>query len=230
MVQSSNEVMALTRVFLVRHCQASGNLDGVFQGSIDTDITQTGQQQLEQLRERFRLQKLDAVYSSPLLRARRTADAVNFYHGLPVRIEQDLREIDAGVWEGEKWSEFPVKYPEDTLNWNLYPWRFAPQGGEPMQQVYDRVWQVMQRIVCENPHSDIAVISHGCAIRNIMCHAYGYEIEQLGEIDWYEQTSVTTLEFDEQGQPVIVDENDTSHLNEQLLSASVRDWNRVGKK
>ena len=86
--------MILTRVFLVRHCQASGNLDGVFQGSIDTDITQTGQQQLEQLRERFRLQKLDAVYTSPLLRARLTADAVNFYHGLPVRIEQDLREIE----------------------------------------------------------------------------------------------------------------------------------------
>lgn len=220
----------LTRVFLVRHCQASGNLDGVFQGSIDTDITQTGQQQLEQLRERFRLQKLDAVYTSPLLRARLTADAVNFYHGLPVRIEQDLREIDAGVWEGKRWSEFPVKYPEDTLNWNLYPWRFAPQGGESMQQVYDRVWKAMQRIVQKNPRSDLAVVSHGCAIRNIMCHAHGYEIERMGEVDWYEQTSVTILEFDEQGACIIAQENDISHLSEQLLSASVRDWNRAGKK
>ena len=92
----------MTKIILVRHCEAQGNHERVFQGATDCDITERGERQLEALSERFRTVEFDALYSSPLLRARRTAEAVNRHHGLPMAIEPGLREINAGHWEGKK--------------------------------------------------------------------------------------------------------------------------------
>ena len=70
----------VTTVIIVRHCQSMGNTEGRFQGRFDADVTPVGEQQMELLSLRFRNEKLDALYTSPLLRARRTAEAVNRYH------------------------------------------------------------------------------------------------------------------------------------------------------
>ena len=90
----------MTTLYLVRHCEAEGNTARVFQGSIDRDISPNGQKQLDRLAERFRDVPLAAVYSSPLLRAYKTAQAVNRYHGLPIVTDDRLKEINGGVWEG----------------------------------------------------------------------------------------------------------------------------------
>lgn len=76
--------MILTTIYLVRHCEAMGNINRIFQGHTDEEISDNGRLQLEKLAERFRDIHLDALYSSPLKRAYRTAEAVNRYHQLPI--------------------------------------------------------------------------------------------------------------------------------------------------
>ena len=93
----------MTTIYLVRHCETKGNRQRLFQGHIDMDISEAGVQQLARLAERFRTVPLDAVYSSPLLRAMRTAQAVNRYHDLPIHQDARLIEINGGSWEGPHW-------------------------------------------------------------------------------------------------------------------------------
>lgn len=98
----------MTSIYLVRHCQAQGNVNRVFQGRIDSEISEEGRRQLDRLAERFRRIPLDAVYTSPLQRARLTAEALNRYHGLPVRTDARFIEIDGGCWEGHRGRSSPI--------------------------------------------------------------------------------------------------------------------------
>ena len=213
-----------TTVFLVRHCEAEGNHHRLFQGAIDCDITRRGEQQLDLLAERFRSIQLDAVYSSPLQRAKKTAQAVNRHHGLPMTLKEDLREINGGHWEGKSWLDFPTLYPQEARDWNLTPWKFAPEGGEPMVSVYERISRVVSEIAKTEAGRSVAVVSHGCAIRNLLCFAHGWPIEKLNEVEWCDNTAVSVLEFDDQGGVAILLENDASHLSGDTSTLARQSW------
>ena len=87
----------VTTLLVVRHTQALGNIQKTFQGHIDTDISEAGAVQLELLSERFRSVHIDAICSSPLLRARRTAEAINRTHHLPIEL---LPALQAALRDG----------------------------------------------------------------------------------------------------------------------------------
>lgn len=216
--------MENTTIYLVRHCEAMGNIDRLFHGNTDSDISEKGREQLSRLAERFREIPLDAIYSSPLKRTRLTAEAAGKYHGLPIVIEDGLIEINAGELEGMAWADFPVKYPEIAKSWNSEPWKFAPNGGETMAQVYERIWEAVNRIVNANQGKTVAVASHGCAIRNLLCRASGKPIEKLADIDWCDNTGVSILTFDESGNCTIVMQNDISHLEGGLSTLEGQMW------
>ena len=80
----------VTTLYIVRHCQSAGNLSGRFQGRFDAPVSETGEKQLELLSLRFRNEHLDAIYTSPLVRAYRTAEAINRFHNLPIQVCQGL--------------------------------------------------------------------------------------------------------------------------------------------
>ena len=213
-----------TKILLIRHCEATGNTDGVFQGRIDTDISPNGAKQLELLALRCRNMKIDAVVSSPLLRAVRTAEAVNQYHRLPLETEPLLAEIDAGEFEGVKWEELPLRFPEATRQWYEEPWNFQAPGGESMRQVYDRVWKGILQVVEKHRGHTICVTSHGFAIRNLLCRAKGLPIERIGEIQWMDNTAISILEFSGEtclGVPVL---GDASHLSPETSHFSSQSW------
>ena len=100
----------MTRIILVRHCEAAGNLNRRFQGHTDAEVTENGKKQLELLALRMRNVKIDYLYSSPLKRAYATAEAINQFHHLPIYVEADLMEINGGYWEGGPWNEFSTLY------------------------------------------------------------------------------------------------------------------------
>ena len=214
----------MTTIYLVRHCETKGNRQRLFQGHIDMDISEAGVQQLARLAERFRTVPLDAVYSSPLLRAMRTPQAVNRYHDLPIHQDARLIEINGGSWEGKQWADLPTLDPEQSRRWLREPWNFHTDGGEPMRAVYDRMKEALLSIAaaCDGQH--VAVVSHGCAIRNALCFAKGWPIERLNEVGWCDNTAICTLEID--GDTVrVLTENDHAHLPEKDASpAEKNSW------
>ena len=215
--------MILTTIYLVRHCEAMGNINRIFQGHTDEEISDNGLLQLEKLAERFRDINLDALYSSPLKRAYRTAEAVNRYHQLPIHTDERLIEINGGHWEEKPWEALPELYPDEWAAWSCRPWSFAPQNGEPMRAVYARMAEVLSAIAEDHPGETVGVASHGCAIRNALCWASGRPIEQLLEIPWCDNTAVSVLEF-EDGRPFIRLANDNGHLDDALSTLNKQCW------
>lgn len=214
----------MTRLLLVRHCEAQGNTDNVFQGHTDCGISGNGQMQLDLLALRCRNQPIEALYSSPLKRALATAEAINQYHHLPIQVDSRLIEIDGGVFEGKHWDDLPRLYPRDFEAWQQRPWEFAPEDGETMRQVYDRIWSGITDIVRKNQGKMICITSHGCSIRNFLCRVMGYPIERLNEINWCDNTAVSLIDFDDAFHANIVKMNDASHLTAENSIFQKQSW------
>lgn len=214
----------MTTVYLVRHAEAEGNISRVFQGHTDCGITEKGKAQLEHLKERFKDIHLDAVYSSPLKRTLATADAVNFYHQLPIIKNEGLIEINGGLFEGQKWEELPTLFPKEYELWQHHHYQFEIENGESMHSVYDRMKKTVLSIVSENKDRSIAIVSHGCALRNFLCFANGISFEELDNTDWCENTGVSKVLFDEDLTPTVEYQNDASHLTADSLTIAHQSW------
>ena len=95
----------------MRHCESLGNRENIFQGQLDLDISATGEKQLALFGAAVSEHPIDAVYSSPLKRAYKTAEAVNLYHSLPIIKLPELMEVDVGALSGMKLDKAFADYP-----------------------------------------------------------------------------------------------------------------------
>ena len=214
----------MVKIYLVRHAEAQGNVLEFFQGHIDTDVSEKGRKQLECLSERFKDIPIEEVYTSPLRRARATAEAVNKYHRLPLTIAPDIIEINGGEWEGVKWAELPEKFPREYGLWTKSINEFAAPGGETTLQVYNRMKLAMRRIAAENQGKTIAVVSHGMAIKAYLNYADGREWANYADPGWADNTAVSLIEYDDELVPRILFKNDSAHLSEGLSTLAVSKW------
>lgn len=207
----------MTEIYMVRHCEAMGNVNRLFQGSSDFDISETGEKQLEYLKNRFKDIKLDKVYTSPLIRARKTALAVIGDRDLKPIDEKGLIELDGGIVEGKPFVETFNSIPGLADTWDNHPEDFAPEGGEKMRDAYERIWNTVKKIAAENTGKTVACTTHGGVTRCLLCRLLKGNITKLREMPWSENTAVTLIRFDGELNPEVVFYNDTSHLPEELI-------------
>jgi broad specificity phosphatase PhoE len=203
----------MIKLYLVRHCQATGNLLRLFQGSSDTDITEEGKSQLRFLTDRFRDIPVDIICSSDLHRAMLTAAAVNTHHRKAIVPTPLLREIEGGDWEGRDVRTFPDEFPVQSDLWENAPECFRAPNGESMTEVYRRVTTILNKIMSECDGKTVVIVSHGCAIRNLLCYIKYGDIKKLREVEWSKNTGVTSADFDGFSWNINF-ENDISHLPE----------------
>ncbi|MBQ8303766.1 MAG: histidine phosphatase family protein [Clostridia bacterium] len=221
----------MTKVYIIRHCETMGNHLKVFQGSNDFEISPVGEKQIAALGERFKDIHIDAVYSSPFSRAKKTAAAIAAPKGLQITENEGLREISGGIIEGKTLKEIFENHKELEDAWNLSPQNFHAEKGESMRSVYGRVSAAFMEIVKENKDKTIAVVSHGAAIRNLFCFLIYGDIEKLIEVDWCDNTAVNLVEFDDNFKAEIKFLNSTEHLSEELLPSGSRitAWTKESK-
>ena len=159
----------MTRLYLIRHAEAEGNLYRVAHGHCNGLITNyRGYQQIDALRERFRKVDIDAVYSSDLYRTQITARAIWLPKALPLHLEPAFREICMGEWEDHTWHELNVKYPEEMYNFNRRADLWRVPGAETAQQVVDRFIPALERVARAHEGGTAAVFSHGMALRTVL--------------------------------------------------------------
>jgi broad specificity phosphatase PhoE len=159
---------------LVRHGATDWNIQGRCQGSTDRELSETGVRQAEAVAANLSQNKISAVYSSGLIRARRTAQFISRPHGLPVRIENDVRELDHGALEGLTFNEIKEQYPDFIRKWRTEPAELQVPGGERLSDVQQRALAGLQRIAGRHEENDtIVVVSHNFPILGIICHITG---------------------------------------------------------
>ena len=203
----------MTKIYLIRHAEAEGNLYRIAQGQYNSILTDLGQQQVRALERRFADVPIDAVYASDLYRTCATAAAIYIPKKLPLHRRRDLREICVGVWEQKTWGEIARTDPEQMENFShrLHLWH--AEGAETPVQVRDRVLHAVEEIAAENEGHTVAVFSHGCAIRILLATVQGYSLERLGETPTGCNTAVSLLEW-ENGKLRVVYRDDASHLED----------------
>ena len=220
----------MTEIYLVRHCEAMGNVKRLFQGSTDLDISETGEKQLEYLKRRFANIPLDKVYTSPLIRAYKTALAVIGDKKLtPIKCD-GLREMGGGIVEGKPFTEAFGENPELAEIWDKHPQDFAPEGGEPMNDAYERIWRTIKEIAADNCGKTVACASHGGVIRCLLCRLLYGDISHLAEMGWSDNTAVTLLRFGGEEMPEVVFYNDASHLPPELIPKRSRLSSFIGNE
>lgn len=208
----------------MRHCEAQGNLLRVFQGHWNGKITQNGALQLSYLSEKMKEYPFDILYSSPLSRAVSTAKACNVHYNKPIHINNDLIEINGGLWEGKKFASFPIDFPDENTLWSLEPHKFVAPQGESIKEVFDRMTNAVKSIAAKYPGKTICICSHGCAIRTFICFAKGWDLTKLNDVEWCDNTGISVIDFDEQLQPHLIVENDSAHIPADLSTLSKQNW------
>jgi broad specificity phosphatase PhoE len=158
-----------TWIYLVRHGQTVWNEEGRLCGSSDVPLSDEGLAQARKLAARLKDIGIAAIYSSPLLRARQTAEAIAAHHRVEVKIEPDLREIDYGDWEGLKVADVLEQFPEIEKLRREEPMKFAAPNGEPMRRFAERVISAIQRVAASHADETICVVAHQTVNRFILC-------------------------------------------------------------
>ena len=151
---------------LVRHGETEHNVAGVLQGWNDSDLTAAGKGQVERLAQRLRHSGATALYSSPLARARATAEIIAREVELPIAEIDDLREMNCGGWEGRRFFGIREEEPELFRRWTEEA-DFPCPDGESHAGVRERVARGLARIEQEASGASgrAIVVSHGIAIR-----------------------------------------------------------------
>ena len=215
----------MTRIYLVRHAEAEGNLFRVAHGQYNSTITPQGYQQLHHLRRRFADIHVDAVYGSDLLRAHTTASAIYVPKALPFHPLPLLREIRLGDWEQQTWGEIQAVYGEDYTSFNKRPHLWQAPGAETFQQVRDRMMQAIRLMAAENPGKTVAATSHGAALRTLLGTLEGLTLEEMGKTPHGDNTAVSLIEVDGDDIRVIF-RDDASHVPAELRTFRRQSWHK----
>jgi probable phosphoglycerate mutase len=136
--------MALTELWLVRHGETEWSLSGAHTSRTDIPLTEHGRRRAEELRDYLKGTKFDAVFVSPMQRARETCAIAGF--GDVAKIDEGLREWDYGIYEGKTTKEIQAEIP----GWSV--WKNEIVGGETVEHVGERADRViMQALVADMP-------------------------------------------------------------------------------
>lgn len=183
-------------IVLVRHGATDWNLQGRCQGSTDRDLSEVGTRQAEQISALLSREAIDAIYSSGLRRARRTAELISQPHNLPVLIEHEVRELDHGDLEGLTFNEIKNNYAEFLVRWRSVPAEIRVPGGEGLADVAARAWNGLGQII--ERHADaqrVVVVSHNFPILGIVCRVTGTHLNDYRNFH-LDPCSVTRLSYE----------------------------------
>lgn len=200
----------MTTFLLLRHGATAHTAERRFSGCTGDNppLSGEGERQATALAIRLaRLPRVDAVLTSEMARARRTAEIVAAARSLTVQVEADLREIDFGDFEGRTGAEVERRRPAELAAWRASPGT-APPGGESVQQVAVRVAAVRDRWARRHPSGTILLVSHLYPVRVSALDALGAPYGSVHRIT-IDPTSITQISTT----PATLQRlNDTAHL------------------
>ncbi len=155
-----------SRWYIIRHGETDWNKDHRFQGRTDSPLNDAGIEQAKQAAEKLKGKRIDLVITSPLSRAKQTAEIIAKECGAKLVIENDIRERDFGEWEGLKHDEIKEKYSVESYNRRLDP-SFEIPGGESWEKIITRVWNAFQKHHADYRHKNVVIVGHGGVARSL---------------------------------------------------------------
>ena len=199
----------MTEIILVRHGETEWNVAEVFRGRIDIELNETGIKQAELLAEYLHNIKIDAIYSSPLKRALKTAEIIASYHKLAVEIAPGLIDFDYGNWQGLAHQQVKDKYKELYAEWINSPHQAKIPAGESLNDVRKRTMAVVAKVTARYK-GIVVLVSHRVVNKVLICALLGLDNSHFWNIR-QDMCGITTFIY-EKGRFILTEHNNTSFL------------------
>ena len=153
--------MDATRIIAIRHGETAWNVDSRLQGHLDIPLNDVGLWQARQAALALADEPIDAIYSSDLQRAWVTARAIAETTQAPLTAHQGLRERSFGVLQGHTFEELEAKEPEQAYRWRKRDPAFAPEGGESLIALRERITATTHALAAQHVGGQIVLVAHG---------------------------------------------------------------------
>ena len=165
----------MTRLWCIRHGQTIWNLEERYNGLSDIPLNPVGMEKAEALSKQLAGNGVvyQAVYSSHLQRARQTVAIINKRQDLPAFVDERLREIELGAWEGRTFREIDLEYPQEIAERTSNAAVTRAPGGESALEVAQRMAAAANEIVRSYPEGDVLVVAHGVSLAALILTAQG---------------------------------------------------------
>ena len=199
----------MTEIILIRHGETEWNVEEVFRGRIDIELNETGMKQAELLAEYLSNVEIDAIYSSPLGRALKTAEVIASYHKLDVEIAPGLIDFDYGKWQGLSHQEVKDKYKELYAEWIKNPHQVKMPAGESLDDVRKRAMGVVGSVIAKYKGT-VVLVSHRVVNKVLICALLGLDNSHFWNIR--QDTGGITIFTYENERFILTGHNNTSYL------------------
>lgn len=206
------------RILLVRHGETDWNRQTRFQGQIDVPLNDTGRSQAQKAAEFLKAVSLNQAVSSPMLRPKETAEIILQPHpGVSLELDDNLREISHGLWEGKLEAEIEQEYPGLLQRWQQSPETVQMPDGENLQQVWERAiaaWDAIVESASRHPQpSTTLVVAHDAINKAILGYVLGLGPEHFWSFR-QGNGAVSVIDYPETpgGKPMLHAMNITAHL------------------
>lgn len=206
---------------LARHGESEGNFAGSLQGSrFDTPLSARGRRQAEALAIRLADEGVDAVWASPMVRAKETAAIVAAPHGLSVSIDVDLVEFDWGAWSGRPFdAALEQEVSSVRARWRAGETDLAPPGGESPALAGVRAERFLGRLRATGARAPL-VVAHGRFNRIVMTLLLGRPLARMDEIR-QRNGSLSVFEWNGAAPAEAVLLDDVGHIPGPIRTVSV---------
>ena len=153
----------MAKIFLFRHAQTTDNLEGIFSGRRDPDLTPDGIEEAQKIRNELKNEKATKAYTSSLIRSKHTLEIVLEPHqGVKIIADPRIRERDYGDLTGKSKKKTAELYPKEYPLWHR-SYDTPPPGGESLKQVEERVLEFLKELIQNVWQNDVIFI---CASAN----------------------------------------------------------------
>lgn len=206
----------MTKLIITRHGQSVANAERRFAGHSDFDLSELGRIQADLAADYIcKNFKIDAIYSSDLLRAYNTALPTAKRLNMTVIPCKELREIFAGEWEGRTTDELEIEYQADFGIWKNDYARSRCTGGEATAEVYRRIIPFVKKIADQHDGRTVMLSTHATVVRAIQAYSMGLDEMRVGEIPFTHNASINIFMYDG-GKLSPQQINITEHLGENV--------------
>lgn len=181
-------------IYLVRHGETDWNEKGKFRGHADLSLNEKGKKQAQALADYFSSREVAGVYSSPLKRAKQTAEVIARACGVPLEVRPELIDVDYGEWEGLTLEEISRVYPLLYQQWLKNPEEFTFPRGDNVRVAGDRLEGALTSLMERHLGESIVVVAHQ-AVNKIILYRFFKLRDRLWEIP-QEVAAINLLSFE----------------------------------
>jgi broad specificity phosphatase PhoE len=187
--------MSHLRLFLFRHGEVEDRYHHIFGGSrIDMELSPLGRRQADRLAEYLSKTQFDAIYCSPMKRARQTLVPLASIRPVTIEFLDALHEVDFGDWTGLSWKQVMEKYKISAFEWLDKLEQANIPGAESASEFRARVEPCLQHILGRHPTGNVGIVCHGGVVRMILSILLQVPITRMAGFD-VEYASVTIVKY-----------------------------------